>query len=114
MRRWDREEAVGRVFGTGGHVDSARMVNDRAIERAHECRLVGHDGVLWNAYQVSVQLKAARRIIRDAAADDLIGDGEFNEMNIRISNAERSLREQLDGAIMRGCPCSKPPEKPGW
>jgi len=114
IRRWDREEAIGRAFGDGGHVDSARKVNNRAIDRALECRLIGYDGVLWNAHFVTSQLNAARRTLRDAAIDGLISDGEYNEMLIRISNAERGLGEQLEGAIMRGCPCAKTSEKPWW
>ena len=107
IQRWDAEDAYNRMFGAGGHVDSAHMETEYIVEAAKDCILTGVNGALWFYNHAMTQLRAARQINSAALKDGLFRADQAGEHAVRIMEAEKKIRRELEAAILQGCPCVK-------
>lgn len=108
IQKWEAEDAYNRMFGYQGHADTAKEMAEKMAEAARECHITGINGAISLYNFAMMQMRGVRDINRTALNNGTFSADRAGEYAVRIREMERRITEQLEAAILQGCPCAKP------
>lgn len=96
-----------RIFGSDGHVDTAREMAFRMKFHARKCELTGENKALSFYEGAMLQLRGARTDNRFAQSEGIFTAQEERENTAKIREVEIEILKELEISILQGCPCVK-------